>query len=126
MIPKVGQMMNFYPFPKGTHPGPQAAIVAFVWEDDGVVNLATFDPHGSPQAVTSIPWVKKGDNPPEKSSYCEFQEAPDAGAKPAQTVGTPSPAPVTPGGSAGPTPKPAAPAASVQSKPPAPAPVTKA
>lgn len=71
-IPFVGEVLHFYNFPKGTHPGPQAAIVAFHWPDDESVNVAVLDPHGSISAATGISVIQPGEPAPEKQAYCEF------------------------------------------------------
>lgn len=70
--PYVGETVHFYSFPPSTHPGPQAAIVAFVWKDDESVNLMVIDPHGSVGTASGVEMLQAGEDPPEKTSYCEF------------------------------------------------------
>lgn len=71
-IPFVGETLHFYNFPKSTHPGPQAATVAYYWDEDESVNLMVIDPHGTPYAASSVEVIQPGEKPPEKRAYCEF------------------------------------------------------
>lgn len=90
--PFVGEILHFYNFPKSTHPGPQAAIVAFVWEDS--VNLTVLDPHGTPYAASAVEVLQPGEKPPEKQAYCEFitqeDREPDVGIKNNKDGGKPA------------------------------------
>lgn len=70
--PFVGEIVHFYSFPPSTHPGPQAAIVSFVWTDDQSVNLMVLDPHGSTGTASAVEVLQPGEKPPEKTSYIEF------------------------------------------------------
>jgi hypothetical protein len=71
-IPYPGLSMHFYEFPRGTHDGPRAAIVAYYWPDDDCVNLTVLDPHGSTYGVQGVQVVNPGDDAPQKSHYVEF------------------------------------------------------
>ncbi len=87
-IPYPGLSMHFYEFPRGTHDGPRAAIVAYYWPEDDMVNATVIDPHGSTYGVQGIQVVNPGDDPPVKAHYVEFidEESKTADA-PAETDG---------------------------------------
>jgi len=83
-IPYPGLAMHFYEFPRGTHDGPRAAIVAYYWPDDDLINATIIDAHGSTYGVQGIQVVNPGDDPPLKEHYVEFideeaktEDAPD-------------------------------------------------
>ena len=73
--PTVGRVVHFYPgkvHALSRYSGPMAAIITHVW-NDGMVNVAVFDPNGETNGVTSVELHQPADTPVVHGGFwCEW------------------------------------------------------
>ena len=69
--PTIGRVLWYHPAHGHPEAPPHAAIVAFVWDDNGAVNLACFDQHGMSYSATRVPLFQGEGNRPDKP-YAEW------------------------------------------------------